>query len=229
MSAFLKKEAEAAGFKTQEIYDKVLLIEDFISKEEIEELLDIIKSIKEEDWYIEYKSNLKLFCMEKFGRDDVENLVAEGKFEVTKNWEDKNYNINNYEIQKNIFNRINPLIRSANSIYLLSGMVTLQRMQEGVELKSHTDQHTDPSIQYATILYINDDYTDGEIFFKNINLKLKPKPGSMLVFPGTPEYEHGVVPVGPGPIRYVLVGFVKIIDFYNNNKYNDKYITKDGM
>ena len=37
--------------------------------------------------------NLKHFCMEKFGRDDVENLVAEGKFEITQNWEDKNFNI----------------------------------------------------------------------------------------------------------------------------------------
>ncbi len=40
MSAFLKKEAEAAGFKTQEIYDKVLLIEDFISKVSFNQLLE---------------------------------------------------------------------------------------------------------------------------------------------------------------------------------------------
>lgn len=229
MPAFLEKEFNYAGFVTKEIYKDILLVEDFISSEEIKEMKGIINSIKEEDWYIEYTSNLKLFCMEKFGRDDVENLVAEGKFEVTQGWEDKNFNLNNYPIQKTIFNRINPLITSVNDKLTLSGFVTLQRMQEGVELKSHTDQHTDPSIQYATILYINDDYVDGELFFKKIDFKIKPKSGSLLVFPGTAEYEHGVAPVGPGPIRYVLVGFVKIMGFYDNNKYNDVYITKNGM
>ena len=37
--------------------------------------------------------------MQKFGRDDVENLVEEGKFEITQNWEDKNFNILNTTIQ----------------------------------------------------------------------------------------------------------------------------------
>ena len=46
-------------------------------------------------------------------------------------------------------------------------MGIIQRMQTGVELKSHVDQNTDPSVRYGTILYINDDYSDGELFFKN--------------------------------------------------------------
>jgi hypothetical protein len=92
-------------------------------------------------------------------------------------------------------------------------------MKEGVELKSHTDQHTDPSIQYATILYLNDDYVDGELVFKKKNITLKPKPGSLIIFPGNDEFEHGVNFVGKGPIRYVLVGFIKIKNFYDTNKY----------
>jgi hypothetical protein len=61
-------------------------------------------------------------------------------------------------------------------------------MQKGVELKSHTDQHTDPSIHYATIIYINDDYVDGELFFPNKDISLRPKPGDLLFFPGNEEY-----------------------------------------
>ena len=56
-----------------------------------------------------------------------------------------------------------------------------------------------------------------ENFF--LKIKIKPEPGSMLIFPGTQEFEHGVHPVLPGPIRYVIVGFVKIKDFYKKNKY----------
>jgi hypothetical protein len=219
MSSFLEEKIRSSGFSANEVAPGVLLVEDFISDEELSSILDIINSTKEEDWRIEYISNLKTFCMEKFGRDDVDNLVAEGKFEITQNWEDKNFNIAGHPTQEKIYNRLNDMVIEEDPSLILSGLATIQRMQEGVELKSHTDQDTDPSIRYATILYINEDYSDGEIFFPKIGLELKPKPKSMLVFPGTKEYEHGVKHVGPGPIRYVLVGFIKVPNFYENNKY----------
>jgi hypothetical protein len=92
-------------------------------------------------------------------------------------------------------------------------------MQPGVDLMSHTDDHTDPSISYATIVYINDDYNDGELFFKNLDIKLKPKPKTLLIFPGNEKYEHGVKTVSDGPIRYVIVGFIKEIGHYDKNRY----------
>jgi hypothetical protein len=158
--------------------------------------------------------------MEKFGRDDVENLVAEGKFEITQGWQDKNLEIGKEEISKTLQKRLQNLISLSNDDLELTGFGTLQRMYEGVELKSHTDQHTDPSIKYAAILYLNDDYEDGTLFFKNKqNSDLKPTPGTLLIFPGNEEYEHGVRHVGKGPVRYVTVGFIKIKNFYENNKY----------
>ena len=219
METFLKKEFEDLGFKTQEVIQNVLLVENFLTKEEVEELWSIINLTPEEDWQIEYLTNLKNFCIEKFGRDDVDNLVAEGKFEITQNWADKNLDINKYTWTQNFYDRLNNLVIKANPKIQLSGMKTFQRMQEGVELKSHTDQHTDPSIEYATIIYLNDDYVDGEFFFENKDISIRPKTGSLLIFPGNDEFKHGVKHVGPGPIRYVIVGFIKIKDFYKENKY----------
>lgn len=219
MPAFLKKELDGSGFDVQEVHPDILLINNFLSDEELKQILDIIDSTPEEAWKIEYLSNLKNFCMEKFGRDDVENLVAEGKFEITQNWEDKNLNISNTEIQRTIYNRLNNLVIESNSDLELSGFATIQRMQQGVELKSHTDQDTDPSIRYATILYLNKEYEDGEIFFPKQGVEYKPEPKAMLLFPGTKEYEHGVKHVGIGPIRYVLVGFIKVKNFYDTHKY----------
>lgn len=220
MAPFLKKELAEAGFNPQEIHGEIIMVEDFVSKEEIQQVFDIINKTSEESWRIEYLSNLKRFCMEKFGRDDVDNLVAEGKFEVTSNWEDKNFNILDYPIQQKIFKRLDPLVRKANPELIVSGLATIQRMQEGVQLLAHTDQHTDPSIKHAAILYLNDDYANGELFFENVNFEIKPKAGSLLIFPGNEEYKHGVRPVGPGPVRYVLVAFLKIDNFYKNNKFN---------
>ncbi|NDB60060.1 2OG-Fe(II) oxygenase [bacterium] len=220
MEVFLKKEFEDAGYKTEVFHDHVLFIEDFITKEEIDIILKIIETTPNEDWSIEYTKNLARFCMEKFGRDDVENLVAEGKFEITQGWEDKNLNITTEQISITLQGRLGRLLELADPSLELAGFGTLQRMQPGVELKSHTDQHTDPSIKYAAILYINDDYKDGTLFFKNKeNSDLRPKPGTLLIFPGNEEYEHGVRHVGEGPIRYVTVGFMKVTGFYEKNKY----------
>jgi hypothetical protein len=219
MSTFLKKELENANFIVEEIMDKVLLVKDYISEKEIQEMFSIINNAKEEEWLIEYTKNLKRFCLKKFGRDDVENLVSEGKFEITLGWNDKNLSILGNPICTIVHTRLNRLIQQSDKNLELAGLTTLQRMQEGVELKSHTDQHTDPSISYAAILYLNDDYVDGELFFKKNGIPIKPKSGSLLIFPGNNEFEHGVKHVGKGPIRYVLVGFIKIKNFYDSNKY----------
>jgi hypothetical protein len=219
MSNFLFPEFEKDGLSASVIIDGVTLVENFLSSEELDNILNIIDQTPEDDWKIEYLGNLQRFCMEKFGRDDVDNLVAEGKFEITQNWSDKNLNIRNYPIYEIIHSRLDTLVQKADDSLELSGLATIQRMQSGVELKPHTDQHTDPSIRYATILYLNDDYVDGELFFSNKGLDVRPKRGSLIVFPGNEEFDHGVRHVGDGPIRYVIVGFVKVKNFYENNKY----------
>jgi hypothetical protein len=220
MEVFLKKEFEDAGYDVEVFHDHVLFVKDFLEEEELQEILEIIETTDNEVWSIEYTKNLSRFCMEKFGRDDVENLVAEGKFEITVGWEDKNLDITNRKISVTLNNRLSKLLEIADPSLELGGFGTMQRMQPGVQLKSHTDQHTDPSIRYAAILYINDDYKDGTLFFKNKeDSDLRPKPGTLLVFPGNEEYEHGVRTVGEGPIRYVTVGFMKVTGFYEKNKY----------
>jgi hypothetical protein len=220
MEIFLQKQFQDAGFKTEVFHDEVLSVDNFLSKEELDSVWEIINRTPEEEWSKAYRESLSRFCMEKFGRDDVENLVAEGKYEITLGWDDKNLNIQNEPVSRNSHKRISDLLRLADSTLELAGFGTMQRMQSGVQLKSHTDQHTDPSIKYAAILYINDDYEDGTLFFHNKeNSDMRPKPGTLLVFPGNEEFEHGVRHVGEGPIRYVTVGFIKVKGFYENNKY----------
>lgn len=219
MAAFLKKELEDGGFVVNEIIDNVIVVENFLSADDLKIITDIIHGLPEEDWMIEYTQNLKRFCLEKFGRDDVDNLVAEGKFEITVGWQDKNYNLENEPVTHGIIERLNHFVNLSDPSLEASGLKTLQRMQEGIQLKAHTDQDTDPSIRYATIIYINDNYNGGELFFSNKDIEIKPKPGSLIIFPGTGEFNHGVKHVQAGPIRYVLVGFIKVIDFYKNNKY----------
>jgi len=215
----LKEVLKDRGIAFEELTDELLSIDNFLTDEDLSFLQDRINEASQPDWEIEYMSNLKNFCIEKFGRDDVDNLVAEGKFEITQNWTDKNLNISKYPEYRVFYERLASMVREADSSLELSGLATIQRMQPGVELKSHTDQHTDPSIRYAAITYINDDYKDGELLFKNLGLKLRPKPKCLLIFPGNEKYEHGVEFVSEGPIRYVLVGFIKEVGHYQRNRY----------
>lgn len=203
----------------EEITDKLIWVKNFLTQDEIDFVWDCINNATQPDWEVEYMGNLKNFCLEKFGRDDVENLVAEGKFEITQNWVDKNLNIMHLEKQHIFYKRLADIVELSFPDLELSGLATIQRMQPNVELKSHTDQHTDPSIHYATILYINDDYVDGELFFPKLDISVRPNPGDLLFFPGDEEYEHGVKPVSEGPIRYVIVGFAKEKGHYERNKY----------
>lgn len=214
-----KEKLKENNLEFEEITDQLLWIKNFLTKEELDFIWKIINSASQKDWEVEYMGNLKNFCLEKFGRDDVDNLVAEGKFEITQNWVDKNLNIKHHPEQHIFYKRLSDLVDPSFPGLELSGLATIQRMQKDVELKSHTDQHTDPSIHYATILYINDDYVNGELFFPNKDLSLRPKPGDLLFFPGNEEYEHGVRHVGDGPIRYVIVGFIKEKGHYERNKY----------
>jgi len=214
-----KEQLIDSGYVVTDITSELFSVDNFLSQDQIDIFFDIIHSTSQEDWEVEYHANLKYFCMEKFGRDDVENLVAEGKFEITQNWKDKNFNILHHEIQRPLYDVVNSMVVKADPELILSGFATIQRMQSGVELKAHTDQKTDPSIKYAAIVYLNDDYVDGELFFPKLDIQLKPKAGTMLFFPGNEEYEHGVKHVGDGQIRYVLVGFIKEKDQYAKNTY----------
>ncbi len=218
METFLKEDLINAGFDVAEPVEGILIVENFITNEELLDFWKIIDSTPEERWFVHYREHLAKFCMEKFGRDDVENLVAEGKYEITKGWDDKNLLVIDYPVAGIVTKRLTDLIYKCDPTLHLSFGI-FQRMQEGVELKAHTDQHTDPSIKYAAVLYLNDDYEDGEIFWPNKDFVIKPKAGTLVMFPGTDEFNHGVEHVGKGPIRYVMPGFIKVADFYEKNKY----------
>ncbi len=61
-------------------------------------------------------------------------------------------------------------------------------------------------VDYGSIIYLNDEYEGGELFFPKYNIHLKPKPGTLVFFPSTNMYAHGVTEVTEG-IRYTSPHF----------------------
>jgi len=216
MTTWLKKEFEESGYTVETPVDGLLVVKNFITEEDIKEYTNIIENTTEEEWDKWYTDQLKVFCKRKFGREDVENLVKEGLFEITSNWNDKNLSFIDSEIHRRVDKRFNDVLEKAGEDLTLSGFYFIQRMYDGVELVSHHDQNTDESIKYAAVIYINNDYNGGEIFWAKKDFEMKPNVGDLLLFGGDAEWEHGVRFVTAGPMRYVLPGFIKIPNFYKN-------------
>ena len=208
-----------SGLEFEQVTDELIWVKNYITQDELDEINKTIGQTTQKDWETHYMSSVSDFCMLKFGRSDVDNLIAEEKFEITQGWADKTLSIQGSKVSRLIYGRLSAMLSKCDSSLALSGLSTIQRLPAGTELKSHVDQNTDPSIRYATIIYLNDDYNSGEIFFENLGVALKPKPRDLLFFPGDSKYEHGVKPVFDGPTRYVIVGFVKEIGFYDRNRY----------
>jgi hypothetical protein len=203
----LKKHLLELEYSYTEVADNIFLIQDFLKEEESLLIEKIINDATEEDWTSHYMEGVLGLAERKYNRTDIDNLVKEGFIEITYNWIDKNILLPS-EISDLISERISKIFLFDKSLSF-DGVGTIQRQYAGAELVEHVDNHADPLIEYAVIIYVNDDYTDGELFFSNIDFSIKPKAKSLIIFPSGNKYLHGVKPPGDGPLRYVLPSFVK--------------------
>lgn len=213
-----KEHIESLGWEVEEIDDQIWLIRDFISQAHAEEVLNLCEFTTEEGWRHHYMDTLRRFAFRKFKTDDIDSLIASGKLEVTWNWVDKNISIVEQDIKKYVDEKVGEIV-AADDRLRFNGLNTVQRQYEGAELVTHIDNHTDPSLEWAVIIYVNDDYTNGELIFPDRGIQIKPKARSLLMFPTHDGYRHGVRPPGPGPKRYVLPSFVGIKNFYDIHTY----------
>lgn len=84
----------------------------------------------------------------------------------------------------------------------------LLRYNGGQEYKAHQDGGTDTGRSISAICYLNDNYSGGEIEFVNFNIKIKPEPGMLMLFPSNYAYRHIAHPVRSGT-KYALVTWIK--------------------
>jgi hypothetical protein len=55
----------------------------------------------------------------------------------------------------------------------------------------------------AMLIYLNDDYENGDLYFTAQDHYFKPKRGSLVTFPGSLHFVHGVTPITKG-MRYTI-------------------------
>jgi hypothetical protein len=99
-----------------------------------------------------------------------------------------------------IFN-INEEIKGADAYGLLM-------YRPGEKYNLHYDGTTENSRAISVLIYLNDNYSGGEIEFPNFDLKIKPKAGTLILFPSNYAYAHIAHTVRSGT-KYVIVAWLK--------------------
>jgi len=195
------------GWVPEVLDEQIFLVRDVLTSNECGEILKELQSYSEEDWSRSYIESMREYSLRQFGRS-MEELLEEGVFTLDTAWADKNITVQNTELTCRINDQISALIESYPQLQF-RGLGNAQRQFPGIELKLHTDGDSEPAVVYAVIFYLNDDYTEGQLYFPTRSLKVKPPAGSLVIFPTTSEYKHGVHSVGVGPTRYVLPSFIQ--------------------
>lgn len=97
-----------------------------------------------------------------------------------------------------------------NNYILNLDRVTIKAWNEGQSMGPHFDgQDGNKDLAFSLVAYVNDDYEGGEISFPNHNITIKPKAGSLIMFPSQEPYIHEVKPIKSGT-RYMSPAHVYI-------------------
>ena len=63
------------GYKSYELIPGVVMVENFISEDNADNLISFAEKSEQSEWEVEYYQNFINFCNEKFGRTDVDNFI----------------------------------------------------------------------------------------------------------------------------------------------------------
>lgn len=121
-----------------------------------------------------------------FGKLKTSNL-----FKVDESCNDAKYIFNEiYNAIKNTFNLYSETIDSNIGRF---GQFSICKYFPGRAMGTHVD--VDPTREnfdetVSGVLYMNNDYRGGELYFKDQGISIKPEAGSMVIFPSIPPFFH---------------------------------------
>jgi 2OG-Fe(II) oxygenase superfamily len=121
-------------------------------------------------------------------------------YQIVPKWFGK---VLSYKIDQSILDSIMSLLPFK---YDYDGLNLLRRVPEGDVLEEHYDSKAKVNVAYGFILYLNDNYDGGELYYPNKGIEYKPVKNTLVIHPSTEEYTHGVKAVSSGT-RYFMTMF----------------------
>jgi hypothetical protein len=158
-------------------------IEDFVSIDQQERVLEYAKTLEEPEWWKveneEYKNGFF------YGRQKLGQLPE-------------------------VFNEINHNVKNLFSDFLLLDPISLQRYKQGNPMSAHKDywiKDVNYYIRYGLVIYYNDDYIGGEISYPDLGISHKPNARSLVMHGG--NILHGPRQVYGDNYRYFSTTFIR--------------------
>jgi len=197
-----------SGYEYKRLANDAYLVYNFLTDEERKSLLKLAdEDTLPPQWSFHYLQELEDMGRDLYGRTDIASLIIEGKLMLIPRNMDQIISTEPLaEIADTITDRLNDQFLPDGYKSIKYGVI--QRHYEGVHLDDHRDTDCNPNLKYATVVYLNDDFGGGEVYFKDEDLttEMKPIPGSMLIF--NASRLHGTKPVIGDFNRYVLTSFI---------------------
>jgi hypothetical protein len=90
----------------------------------------------------------------------------------------------------------------------LSKNFVLNRYDTGKSMGPHIDAYNEDesNLKFSLVIYLNDNYEGGEINFPKQSFSVKPKAGSLIIFPSGDPYFHESRELVSG-FKYMVPGF----------------------
>lgn len=114
--------------------------------------------------------------------------------------------------KEEIKSRVSSLFSDRLSVY---GTATVRELSEGDLTEPHSDQHRpgcgcgycinnfDTFFLYGVVIYLNDNFTGGEIKYTKKDITYRPLAKSLICHPASEEYEHEVLKVKSGIRKFI--------------------------
>lgn len=191
-----------------ELGPKIYAYPNFLTQEEIDFIYNRAINAPQEEWDAEYEKEMQKTAEEQgYTSKEQQDYYFQNVNQKNDFWKNKILTIKNTEMSLAINDRFFDIWKAAD--YELGFPEKIQRQYvNGEPLKVHYDAIHNNEVLEAVVIYINDNYEGGELFFPQHNLTIKPKAGTMITFPGTSDYEHGTKVVTSGSDRFVIAVFV---------------------
>ena len=196
-------------FYLSNVQEGIFYFENVISYEK--EMIDLLNDIDSDE-----RSHVRIPKWEPwYSSNDLSTVYGEKKF---INVSDLKKSTGDDLLDKNTLYIVNSLLMAPelcainfckfnqidqSEIKLDLSHVSLNRYDAGQGMGPHYDgQDGDSNLKYSFVTYLNDDYEGGEIHFPNQNVTIKPKSGSLVMFPSQKPYIHESKPVLSG-VKYM--------------------------
>jgi hypothetical protein len=185
--------------------DNIRVIDSFFSKEECIEAIDLIKNFdvnetRDHCYPVHMAPGYEKNKIKNKYQEYIKNLGPKMISAAEKTWNEKLIQHEQCSLMIHpVGSYLDPHTDILDIIYENNDPSRDEGMSYDEQLKTFPNLW---SGHLSILIYLNDDYSRGELYFPSHDYWIKPKSGDIITFPGSLYYTHGVTAIEGEILRY---------------------------